>query len=121
MVLFNILDNALRYNIQNGEVVVAVERLSGQPFVQVSVKDTGVGIPAGEMKKLFGKFFRAENVVKMVPEGSGLGLNIAKNIIKRHGGQIWAESEIGRGSTFYFTIPTDPSLIPPKEVVYGEE
>lgn len=119
--LFNILDNAVRYNVQNGEVVVSIERLKDQPYVKISIKDTGVGIPADEISKLFSRFFRAENVVKFSPEGSGLGLYIARNIIKRHGGEIWVESELNRGSTFYITLPTDPKLIPPKEIVFGEE
>lgn len=121
MVISNLIDNAIRYNVPNGEVIVAVERIKNQPYVKISVKDTGVGIPADQINKLFTKFFRAENVVKFATEGSGLGLYIAKNIIKRHGGEIWVESEINRGSTFYFTLPTDPKLVPPKEIVYGEE
>lgn len=121
MVISNLIDNAIRYNVPNGEVVVGVERVKDQPYIKISVKDTGVGIPADELNKLFAKFFRAENAIKLYSEGSGLGLYIVKNIIKRHGGQIWVESEINRGSTFYFTLPTDPKLIPPKEVVYGED
>ncbi len=121
MVISNLLDNAIRYNVPNGEVIVALERLKDQPYIKISVKDTGVGVPADEINKLFTKFFRAENIAKISTEGSGLGLYIAKNIIKRHGGEIWAESEINRGSTFCFTLPTDPKLIPPKEIVYGEE
>jgi two-component system sensor histidine kinase VicK len=121
MVFANLIDNAVKYNVENGEVVIGLERVPGEPYVRISVKDTGVGIPADQMDKLFTKFFRAENVVRKYTEGSGLGLYIAKNIIKRHGGQIWAESEISRGTTFYFTLPTDKSLIPPKELVYGEE
>ena len=121
MVFANLIDNAVKYNVENGEVIVSVERVPNEPYVRISVKDTGVGIPADQMDKLFTKFFRAENVVRKYTEGSGLGLYIAKNIIKRHGGQIWAESEINRGTTFYFTLPTDKSLIPPKELVYGEE
>ncbi len=121
MVISNLIDNAIRYNVPNGEVTVAVERVKDQPYIKISVKDTGIGIPADELNKLFSKFFRAENATKFYPEGSGLGLYIVKNIIKRHGGQIWVESEINRGSTFYFTLPTDPKLIPPKEIVYGEE
>jgi len=121
MVISNLLDNAIRYNVPNGQVIVAIERVKDQPYIKISVKDTGVGIPADEINKLFTKFFRAENIAKISQEGSGLGLYIAKNIIKRHGGEIWVESEINRGSTFYFTLPTDPKLIPPKEIVYGEE
>lgn len=121
MVLSNLLDNAIKYNIKNGEVTVKIERLADKPFVQVSVKDTGAGISSDDMKKLFTKFFRAEAVVRAETAGSGFGLYIAKNVILRHGGVIWAESEPGRGSVFYFTLPTDPRLIPPREIVYEEE
>lgn len=121
MALFNLIDNAIRYNVKNGQVIINVERQANKPYIQISVKDTGVGIPQDSIKKLFIKFFRAENAIRLVPNGSGLGLYIVKNIIKRHGGDIWAESEINRGSVFYFTLPTDPALIPPKEVIYGEE
>ena len=121
IVLSNLFDNAIRYNVANGQVMVAVERIKDEPYIQISVKDTGVGVPAEQMNKLFTKFFRADNAVKFATQGSGLGLYIIKNIIKRHGGKIWAESEINRGSTFYFTLPTDSKLIPPKEIVYEEE
>ncbi len=121
MVLWNLLDNAIRYNVKNGEVVVGVERLKDKPYFQISVKDTGVGIPPDHINRLFTKFFRSENVVKFVPDGSGLGLYIAKNIVRRHGGEIWAESQINRGTTFFFTIPTDSRLIPSKEIIYEEE
>lgn len=120
MVILNLIDNAIRYNVPNGEVIVGLERVKSQPYIQISIKDTGIGIPADQINKLFAKFFRAENAVKAVPGGLGLGLYVVKNIIKRHGGEIWVESELNRGTTFYFTIPTDPKLIPPKEIVYGE-
>ncbi len=121
IVLFNLFDNAIRYNVANGQVVATLERVNNEPYVQVSVKDTGIGIPADQINKLFAKFFRADNAVKFAPGGSGLGLYIVKNIIERHGGEIRVESELNRGSTFYFTLPTDPKLIPAKEIVYGEE
>ncbi len=118
----NILDNAIKYNVENGQVIVKLEKLPAKPFVQISIKDTGVGIPSDQIKNLFTKFFRAENVMKFETEGTGLGLYIAKNIVKRHGGEIWAESELNRGTTIYFTIPADPTLIPPSEfATYGEE
>lgn len=118
--LSNLIDNAIKYNVPNGEVIVAVERVSNQPYIQVSVKDTGVGIAEEDLNKLFTKFFRGENVMKIVTVGTGLGLYITKNIIMRHGGKIWAESVLNRGSTFYFALPTDPKLIPPKEIIYEE-
>lgn len=121
LVLNNLFDNAIKYNVENGEVIVKLEKLPDKPFVQISVKDTGVGIPAEEINKLFSKFYRGSNVMKFSTTGSGLGLFIAKNIIRRHGGEIWAESTLGRGSAFYFTLLTDPKLIPPAEVFYEEE
>jgi len=121
IVVANLIDNAIKYNVANGEVIVKIEHLKDEPYLEVSVKDTGVGIPEKDIKKLFTKFFRSENTTKFATEGSGLGLYIAKNIINRHGGKIWAESEINRGSIFHFTLPTDPKLIPSKEIVYGEE
>jgi two-component system phosphate regulon sensor histidine kinase PhoR len=121
LALSNLIDNAIRYNVKSGSVTVRVGRVPSQPYVQVSVEDTGVGIPPEAMQKLFTKFFREENVMKFQTEGSGLGLYITKNIINRHGGAIRAESTIGRGTKFFFTLPTDPRLIPPKEVVTGEE
>lgn len=116
MAFYNFLDNAIRYNVQNGKVVVKVERAEEDNFIQVSVKDTGIGIPPKEIKNIFGKFFRAENAVKFQTEGSGLGLYINKNIILAHGGKLWAESEVNRGTTFYFTLPTSTEVIPDREV-----
>jgi two-component system sensor histidine kinase VicK len=73
------------------------------------------------MNKLFTKFFRAENALKLVTEGTGLGLFISKNIIRRHGGNIWVTSVLNRGTTFFFTLPTRADLIPLKEIIYEEE
>lgn len=116
MAVSNLLDNAIRYNVQNGKVTVEVRPTEQSSFVEVLIKDTGIGIPPEDIEKLFAKFFRAGNAVKFAADGSGLGLYITQNIIQAHGGRIWVESELGRGTTFHFTIPTDPSLIPPKEV-----
>lgn len=120
LALANLIDNAIKYNVQGGEVIVKIEKLTDKPFIQISVKDTGVGIPQEDLDKLFKKFYRGSNVMKMETTGSGLGLYIVRNIIKRHGGEIWAESQIDRGTTFNFTLPTDPKLIPSKEVIYEE-
>ena len=111
LAVVNLLENAIRYNVKNGTVIVKVEPVDGKPFLNVSVKDTGIGIEPEALGKLFTKFFRAENAVKFQTEGSGLGLYIAKNIIQAHGGEIHVESELNRGTTVSFTLPTDPNLV----------
>lgn len=116
LALTNLLENSIRYNVENGEVTVKVDKMQGKPFVVVSVKDTGIGIPAESMEKLFNKFYRADNAMKRQTEGSGLGLYITKGIVNAHGGQIWAESELNRGTTISFALPTDPDLVPKSEV-----
>lgn len=116
MAFTNLVDNGIRYNIKNGEIIVGLKKSADGQHVEISVRDTGIGIPPEEMKKLFVKFFRATNALKFATEGSGLGLYITQNIIRAHGGNMNVESEVGRGSTFSFTLPIDPTLIPPKEV-----
>ncbi|PJB16018.1 hypothetical protein CO116_02800, partial [Candidatus Falkowbacteria bacterium CG_4_9_14_3_um_filter_38_19] len=73
--------------------------------IEFSIKDTGVGILKNQQSRVFSKFFRGANAIRMETEGSGLGLYIAKNIIEAHGGKIWFESEEGKGTTFHFTLP----------------
>ncbi len=116
MVFENLLDNALRYNVKEGQVTVKLAKDPAKPFIEVQIKDTGVGIPPSAAEKLFTKFFRAENVVKSQTTGTGLGLYIVKNIIQAHGGKIWVESEENRGTTMHFTLPTDRSAVPTHEV-----
>jgi len=111
----NLIDNAMKYNSKNGSVTVSLKPVKDQPYVQVAIRDTGIGIPPGDVERLFRKFFRAPNAQKIQADGSGLGLYITKNIIQQHGGNIWAESTLGRGTTFFFTLPIDPSLIPKAE------
>jgi PAS domain S-box-containing protein len=121
LVMVNLLENAIRYNVENGEVIVKAEVIPGKPFVEVSVKDTGIGIPAESIEKIFTKFYRADNALKAQTEGSGLGLYIAKTIVNAHGGEIWVESELNRGTTVHFTLPTDLNLIPRHEIGSVEE
>ena len=120
MAVNNIIDNAIKYNVKNGQVRIKLEALDKSPYVQISISDTGVGISKENIDNMFKKFFRGDNVVRIETEGSGLGMYIAKNIILRHGGAIRVESELNRGTTFYFTLPTDPSLIRAKETVVEE-
>ena len=75
-------------------------------YVEISIKDTGIGIPKDEQSNIFKRFYRDKNAVSTIAAGSGLGLFIAKSIIERHGGKLWFESEHRKGTTFYFTLPT---------------
>ena len=115
LVIQNLIENAVKYTPEKGKITVVLEMVEfkNPPSKEIifSVKDTGVGIPQQEQDKIFSKFFRGSNVVRMDTEGTGLGLFISKNIIEAHGGKIWFESEEGRGTIFYFTLPIGP---PPK-------
>lgn len=106
-VLRNLLDNAVKYSPDGGLVVVRGEVRPGH--VVISVADQGVGIAPEHLNRLFEKFFRIKSGLGRHVVGSGLGLPIARTIVESHGGQIWAESQVGQGSTFYFTIPLGES------------
>lgn len=99
----NLVDNAIRYTLPGGRVTISIKEKEKE--IEVQIQDTGVGIPENEQDKIFTKFFRAENIMKMETEGTGLGLFITKYIIEAHGGSIWFESEEGEGTIFYFTLP----------------
>jgi signal transduction histidine kinase len=99
----NLIDNALRYTLPGGKVTVEIK--CAKMELEFSVKDSGVGIPQDQQDRVFTKFFRGANVIRMETEGSGLGLFITKNIIEAHRGRIWFKSKENVGSTFYFTLP----------------
>ncbi len=101
--LTNLITNAINYTHRDGEITV--ELLSDAKSVKFRVQDNGVGIPKEEQNRIFTKFFRASNVVKMDTSGTGLGMFITKNIVEAHGGKIWFESEENKGTTFHFTLP----------------
>jgi signal transduction histidine kinase len=103
IVIQNLVENAVRYTKMGGGVTIALK--SKGEKIEFSIQDTGVGIPREQQNRIFTKFFRAPDVVKMETEGTGLGLFISKNIIEAHKGKIWFESEEGKGSTFSFTLP----------------
>ena len=103
-VLVNLIGNAVKFTPQEGKVTVVLER-NDNDYVQISVADTGPGILPEEANKIFSKFYQVANIAKQKPRGSGLGLAISKALVEMHGGKIWVESEVGRGSTFYFTLP----------------
>jgi signal transduction histidine kinase len=101
----NLIDNALKYTPWGGKVAVKIG-VEGSELI-FSVEDNGVGIPSDQRHRIFTKFFRAGNVIRMQTEGSGLGLFIVKRIIDKHHGRIWYESQEGKGSIFYFTLPIE--------------
>ncbi|MGQ9549638.1 MAG: ATP-binding protein, partial [Roseiflexus sp.] len=102
IILGQVIDNARRYTQQGEVTITAHQRDDG--MVQIDVSDTGPGIPAGAMNRLFTRFFRVEG--NNSPErGSGLGLVITRQLVERHGGKVWAHSDVGRGSTFSIALP----------------
>ncbi len=87
--------------------MVVVRGQLGDEGVTVSVADEGVGIPPEHLNRLFEKFFRVKSPLGQQVRGSGLGLPISRTIVESHGGRIWAESELGRGTTIYFSLPLE--------------
>lgn len=103
LVIQNLLENAIKYTPESGRVSVDLE-VEGD-YLRVKIKDNGIGIPKVDQEKLFSKFFRATNAVSLQTEGSGLGLFIVRNVIKKHGGDIMFNSEEGMGTEFTFSLP----------------
>jgi signal transduction histidine kinase len=99
-VVSNLLSNAIKFTRQGGSIVVSAQERD--ETVVVSVSDEGPGIPREHLSKVFDRFWQAE---KARPFGSGLGLSIAKGIVEAHGGTIWADSQLAKGSSFFFTLP----------------
>ncbi|MFA6353641.1 MAG: ATP-binding protein [Candidatus Paceibacterota bacterium] len=103
MVMQNLLSNAIKYTPEYGKIQIIIE--IDKQYLNVKIKDQGVGIPKEDQPKMFSKFFRASNAIKMKTEGSGLGLFLVKNIIEKHNGTISLKSEEGKGTEVSFTLP----------------
>lgn len=105
-VILNLFTNAIKYNREDGHIYVRAKEVIEYdvPFVEVSVQDTGFGISPENLKNLFQKFFRVADTAGHT-QGTGLGLAITRHIAEAHGGNVWAESEQGKGSTFFVTLP----------------
>jgi signal transduction histidine kinase len=99
-VLSNLLGNALKFTPAGGRVGLRAWQVDD--FVQISVEDSGAGIPAQDVPHLFDRFWQGDRASRA---GAGLGLAICKGIIEAHGGRIWVESTLGRGTTVHFTVP----------------
>ena len=102
-VMENLIGNAVKSSPQGGKITVSIEQTEKE--VKISVADTGMGIPKKDLPHIFERFYRVDNTFIRAIEGAGLGLAIAKYIVESHGGKIWAESKVGKGSTFSFTLP----------------
>ena len=101
-ILSNLIDNAIKYNRDGGRVVVRAARAG--LHVQVAVEDTGVGIPAQHLPRIFERLYRVDPGRSRAEGGTGLGLAIVKHLVLKHGGDVWVASEPGHGSTFHFTL-----------------
>ncbi|HTZ11647.1 MAG TPA: ATP-binding protein, partial [Candidatus Margulisiibacteriota bacterium] len=103
-VVSNLLSNAVKFTPANGTITVGAG-LNGTGEVEVSVKDTGIGIPEDEIPRLFSKFYQVRGNLKTDVRGTGIGLAIAKEIVELHGGKMWVESAVNKGTQFIFTLP----------------
>jgi len=105
-VVINLISNATKFT-KNGSVTCRARKINNE--IVISVSDTGKGIPESDREMVFGKFKQSGTALKGKPKGSGLGLTICKEIVAHHGGRIWVESELGKGSSFSFTLPLQHS------------
>jgi signal transduction histidine kinase len=99
----NILANSVKYTPRNGKIDINVGDKGNSILIQI--RDAGIGIPRDEISKVFDEFYRASNAREVEKDGTGLGLSIAKQVVERHNGKIWVESEEGKGTTFFIVLP----------------
>jgi two-component system phosphate regulon sensor histidine kinase PhoR len=108
-VLYNLLDNAVKYTPEGGEIRLGGEQRDGQ--IELSVSDTGSGIPQDNLPRVFERFYRADKARSREMGGTGLGLSIVKHIAQLHGGRVEAESEPGRGTTVRMLLPVESAAV----------
>jgi len=102
-IIFNLIDNAIKFTESEGKIKIEIKVFETK--VRIGVIDTGIGINKAGMKELFNKFVQVSQSADAEKKGIGLGLSLAKELVERHGGEIWVESKLGVGSKFYFTLP----------------
>ncbi len=110
-VLINLIDNAIKYTPEGGKVKVSARKEDSK--IRVDVEDTGIGIPAKDIPRIFERFYRVDKARSRELGGTGLGLAIVKHIILSHRGKVWVTSEVGKGSRFSFTLPVDDGSCSP--------
>jgi len=106
-VFLNLLSNAIKFTPEKGRITIYIK--DKDDSIEFSIEDTGIGIPKEDLKKVFEEFFRSENAPAQKIKGTGLGLSLVKKIIEAHKGKLWVDSELGKGTTFIFTIPKSQS------------
>jgi signal transduction histidine kinase len=99
----NILGNAIKFSPNGGKITVCIKE-EGE-YLRVAVSDTGIGIPSDQLERIFERFYQVDGSPTRRFGGTGLGLALVKKTIEAHGGEVWAESQEGQGSTFFFTLP----------------
>lgn len=111
--LSNLLENAIKYTPDKGRITISTQPGDRPGYIRFSVSDTGIGIPRDELPRLFERFYRVDKARSRELGGTGLGLAIVKHLARSHGGEVAVESEVGKGSTFSFTLPDhDPGEMP---------
>ncbi len=118
----NLIDNAIKYGRPNGTVKIGARLLprnsaevaededtasNGKAQIELSIQDDGPGIPADSLPRVFERFYRVDKARSREQGGTGLGLSIVKHVVQAHGGRVWATSELGHGTTFFFTLPAE--------------
>ncbi len=109
VVLQNLIENAIKYSAREDKVFISAK--TNNDMLEISVRDTGIGIDKKDQENIFNKFYRSENAIGKDPIGSGLGLFTAKKIIDHHQGRMWFESQIGKGTTFFITLPLKQEVL----------
>ncbi|MFH2139096.1 MAG: ATP-binding protein [Candidatus Omnitrophota bacterium] len=104
-VFINLIGNALKFTPQGGEIAIRV--LPGDDFITVEVADSGIGISREDLARVFDEFYRVDNAINVEKKGTGLGLPLVSKIVAAHKGKIWVSSELGKGTTFHFTLSTN--------------
>ncbi len=112
-IMYNLLSNAVKFTPEGGSVTVTA-RPCGE-MVEISVADTGIGIAKEHLDKIFEEFYQVDSSYSKQYKGTGLGLSLTKKLVELHGGRIWVESEVGKGSTFTFVLPLRPEEVPSPE------